>query len=245
MLCDTDVHLTNGIPAGPGPVPRWKQYQRIYGREASFDNPESKLGVTGIGTVWLLQAGNQLPAPGQPAAPVKPAAGTAGGETMKLTRVTFEGSMVGFKANNKVIFTGGVDLIHLPADDPDVAIDPGRLPPGGMRVNCERLEAAQIPVPGQKDVTQQAFDATGRVWVGGDGQTFWGQCDHLTYEESKDLLILEGQGGNFAKLARQVRRGAKPETVEAKKIKFWRNENRIEFENARNIGVAPPPGKPQ
>jgi hypothetical protein len=248
MLCDKDVELEKGIKEGSGPRAKWVEFERVVGQEVLFDNPESELKVSGPGKVWLLKRGSKqdgplgattVPGGPKPSPPTKPnppekKADVKNDESeMKLTHVEFEGNMVGYKEKGLVIFTGQVKVTHLPSEDPDIKIDPDKLPQDAMWVECDRLKVLNYKVNEQQSV--QIFEALQRVRVKGRG--YHGQADKLTYEESKDLLTLEASEGNVARLYRQTRPNGPYEPVSAKKIMFWRKENRVEFKDARDIGV--------
>jgi hypothetical protein len=237
MLGTDDCRLEKGVREGD----TWRQYQRIEGKAVVFDNPSSQLNVSGPGTVHMLHEGaagdlaGVAPPPSRtvsPAKPVQPA-------EMKLTRIEFGGHMAANKASGVVTFLDRVRLVHLPATHPDTRIDLDALPPGGMWLACNKLQAVSKRVD-KKTVTQE-FVASDRVRIKGRqaGTEFSGQADLATYDESKDQLILEGQGSSRATLARQVVPGRPPEKVSARKIWFYRHENRVRFDDTDTIQVNP------
>lgn len=244
MLCDRNCRLEKGVREGA----KWKQFQRIEGREVLFDNPSSQLNVYGPGVVHMLHEGSSgdlagtapLPAP-KTTAPKKDAKEAE----MKLTRINFQGHMQANKASGVVIFTDHIDLIHVPASDPDAPIDPLKLPIGGMWLGCNKLRAVSRRI--DANTVQQEFEATDRVRIQGrmaSGE-YSGQADIVKYDESKDLLILESTGTNLATLSRQIAPGRPKEPVRAKRIWYWRTENRVRLDDTDVIQVTPgaPAGK--
>jgi hypothetical protein len=237
LMCDQDCRLEKGTKEGG----RWRQFQRVTGREVAFENPTSELSVYGPGTVHMLQLGSRQgtnPLGKAPASdPLKPAPSQKPGDAeMKLTRINFEGHMQANKNTNTVVFSIGVNLVHLPAEHPDLKIDEDNLPPGGFAMTCGRLTATTRKIDAK--TTSQEFEATTRVQL--RAKSFRATADLVKYDESKDLLILEGINGNPAVLYRQKGGPGSPlEPVKAKKIWFWQKENRASFDGTETIQVNP------
>lgn len=220
MICNENVRMEKGLKQGE----KWEEYQRVEGEEALFDNPTGQLNVSGPGVVYLLRRGSQQEAPGMPSKPTKPTpAGAAAEREMKLTRIQFQGWMKANKMNGIAHFEDGIEVFHLPADDPDVAINVDQLGPGSMALKSNKLVALQHKV--NDKVVSQEFEATGRATV--KAPNYNGQSDVVKYDESKDQLIFEGLGTNLAILYRQLAPGAKPDRVAAKRIWYYRTQNRV------------------
>jgi hypothetical protein len=134
------------------------------------------------------------------------------------------------KATGIVVFIQGVQLLHLPAEDPDVPVDPDNLPEGGMWMRCHKLRGLNRKLDDKTSTNE--FEATGRVFV--RAREFSAQADFVKYDQSKELLILEGEGSN-ARLWRQTRPGLEPQKTEAKRIWYWRNTNTIRFDETDSI----------
>lgn len=233
MLCNEAVRMEKGIKQGD----KWEEYQRVEGEEALFENPTGRLDVTGPGVVYLLRKGNQqdgpLTAPPRPGAQAAPKAPTE--KEMKLTRIHFQGRMTANKINGIADFRDGIDLIHLPTEDPDVAINPDQPPAGSMLLKSNNLLALQHKV--NDKVVSQEFEATGRASV--KAQTYNAQADVVTYDESKDKLVFTGLGNNMAVLYRQLVQGAKPDRVAAKQITYYRTQNRVVQSQTDAIQITP------
>ena len=252
MLCDKEVEMENGVREGTGTRLRWHEFQRIAGQEVDFNNPDSELKVSGPGTVWLLRLSSRQDNPlnvGQrgSAASSSPSLvkatqpATKPGENppeavMKLTRIQFEDRMHGFKLKGLAIFTGKVKMLYLPADDPDVTINPDKLPQDSMYVECDRLEVLNKKLDDQRQL--QELVAFGRIRLTGRNEKgqFKGEGDKLKYDENKGMLVLEGESGNVARLVKQSRPNGPYEPVTAKQIMFWPKENHVKFEGTRDIG---------
>jgi len=157
---------------------------------------------------------------------------------LKLTRITYEGHMQARKAEDRltdiVVFNGGVNLVHLPAEDPDAAIDLDNLPPEALTLSCGELRMLS-----RKDGPAAAHEMTARGQVRVKARGFHALADRVTFDENKDLLILEGQGDVPATLWRQKAPGAPFEPVKAKKIWYWRKDNRVRFDQTEIISGTP------
>jgi hypothetical protein len=235
MLCDQDCRLEKGVRNGD----RWEQYQRIEGREVLFDNPSSQLNVYGPGLVTMLHEGSTGDLTGGTPMRSAPARERGQASETKLTRIQFGGHMQANKASGVVIFTERIQLSHVPGATPDAVIDPDKLPVGGLWLACNKLKAVSRRID-EKTVAQE-FEATDRVRILGrlaSGE-FSGTADLVKYVESKDLLILEGQNGNYATLTRQVAPGRPKEPVQAKRIWYWRSLNQVKLDETNQIQVSP------
>src|SRR5262249_43484672 len=143
------------------------------------------------------------PAPGaRPPAPPKPA---APGERppsqeveQKLTRIDYEDYMFTNNQNNLRTskFLGNVEVYHVPADNPDVAVDKVKVPKGGIYLNSDVLHVWGRPLADGK--TSQMMRAEKKVRF--RTQEFFGLADVVTYDEGSDQVTFEGSAGNPARL---------------------------------------------
>jgi hypothetical protein len=158
---------------------------------------------------------------------------------MKLTWIRYEGHMLGSRSakdTDVVVFNGGVQLINMPADDPNVEINVDLLPPGALYIRCNTLKALNHKRENKADYKE--FEATQRVVV--RAKEFRANCDVLKYDESKDdLLILEGLGDNVATLYRQRAQGGEYEPTRAKKIWYYRKTGQVEVDGPQIIEIKP------
>jgi hypothetical protein len=157
VLCDMHPRLPPADGAANAPLSpvvyieknrdernRVVRQQLLTAREMHFDNLESKLKAAGPGEVriWQLGAKDMAgPRPQQqPTAKAQPKGGSAD-EEMKLTRVVFKGRMSAVSQKNKkqtATFYDDVEVINLPADKPEMAIDAAKLPAGAIRLVCDK-----------------------------------------------------------------------------------------------------------
>jgi hypothetical protein len=221
-------------------------YQRIVAPELSVDNEDGHVIAPGPGVVHILQLGNKgdtFATPGsQPTNPRRPASeptpsrlpgSQKSDEELKLTRVAFSGRMFANNNTRTAVFYDNVEVVNLPADDPDVTIDLDRLPKGAMHMRCEQMKVYSRKLPDGK--TMQEMEAYKRVIV--QAQEFWGRADLVKYDESKELVIFEGVDGNKATLYRVKARGTAPEEIRGKKIYYWRRTNDFKVDDGTGINV--------
>jgi hypothetical protein len=168
--------------------------------------------------------GARRPAGRQPAAPpVKPAE-----QEWKLTWVRYNGTM---KVNNQTRlaeFFDGVEVLHVPLEAADR--QPGfdstvnKLPAGAMH-----LQAVQMKVYSAKDAngqTRQEMEAKGKAKVTW-GTTFYGTADVIRFDESKQLMTLEGQNGGYATAMKLDAQTGAPSRVVARRIVYNRQTDEI------------------
>jgi hypothetical protein len=255
IFCDQDVRMERGIraeeaslrPGGNQPnKPRWSEFQRFEATELAFEKtPEPDLSTVGPGLVVFLGKGTARsltgPAPVPPAAaPSKVVAHKPANteEELKLTRIHYTGQMQASQPSKDttiVKFFDNIELLHLAASDPDVAVNVDRLPTGAIHVQCNRLELLN-----RKSAVGPAsslFEARDRVRV--HSREFHAFADRVTYDESKDLLVLEGVGASSAIIHRQSRPGGPREPIAAKKIRVWVRDNRVDFDGVESIRLNP------
>ncbi len=220
LLCTGRVRFEDGIFDGN----QWRIFRRVEGDELSFNNPEGILGVSGPGAVYLLQPGSKeggLLESSPPAPEVRPK--TAEEQEMKLTRILFEGTMIANKNTSIVTFNDRVEVFHLPADDPDVMIDPDRLPPRALWLRCKKLKVLAHRLDSNRSAHE--FLATDQVRL--ELEEFEALADSVKYDESKELLVLEGNGPNKVTILRKRQRGADPEPYRGRRFYYNRKTGQL------------------
>jgi hypothetical protein len=234
LVCDKQVRTEETTLVG-GKV---RDYKRIVCIELNVDNREGLVSAPAVpsvpGVVYLLQLGNKDETAPAPAAPSPPgSAGPPQEQELKLTRVTYAGRMFANNTTHTAIFNDNVEVVHLPSDNPDMAIDLTKPPPpGGMYLRCEQLKVRSVKhADGQ--TSHQEMEAHRRVIV--QSQEFWGRADVVTYDESKELVIFEGRDGNVATLYRKKVQGGEVDEIKSKKIYYWRRTNTFKTEGTEKV----------
>jgi hypothetical protein len=216
IVCDKSVRFENIDRTGD----KRSRYSRLETAELSCNAEEGMIVAPGPGVLRVLQ--------------VSGAAG-AGSDTRGfrffggsgiLTRVNYQGRMFANNTTRTTIFYDGVELVHMPGNDADVAIDIDKLPEGALYLRCDQLTASRRQEANADGMQQLQARGHAVVW----SRDFFGRADQIKYDESKDLLVLEASEGNLATLVRQKAKGAAPEEVKGKKIYYWRRTNDLKIE---------------
>jgi lipopolysaccharide export system protein LptA len=102
-------------------------------------------------------------------------------------------------------------------------------------LSCDRLTVAQgVLARGGQPMLDLL--AQGNTYV--EGQTFTARGDRVSYEQSKELLVLEGTGRADAALSHQQRVGAPRSETAARKILYWTRTGRVEIDDARYLDLS-------
>jgi lipopolysaccharide export system protein LptA len=237
LVCDKSVRIEDTEWTKPPDPKKLVRYQRIDSRELSYNNEEGVMVAPGPGVLRILQWGVKGEAVGSSPTPTPAPARQPNGkppeEELKLTRVQYLTRMFANNTTRTAIFYDGVELVHLPSNDPDVAIDLDKLPEGALYLRCDQLKVYSRQEPNAKGMQQ--MEARGHAMV--QSREFSGRADIVKYDESKELVVLEANEGNLATLVRQKAKGAPQEEVKGKKIYYWRRTNDFKIEGGTGAKV--------
>jgi lipopolysaccharide export system protein LptA len=120
-----------------------------------------------------------------------------------------------------LIFSDRVRMTYGPVDNWDAmltATDPERLGPEGIVAQCDQLKVAKTVAPTTR-LPSIGLEAAGNAKV--DGTDFAARGKRITFDQAKELVILEGDGRNNAELYRQLQPGAARTLMPAQKIMYW------------------------
>lgn len=169
--------------------------------------------------------------------------------------VQFTGPLSGNQNRHEITFHDHVRGVYGPVASWQDELNPDEidnLGPGGALMTCDQLTVRQTndkPPAGAPDRHPVELEAIGNASV--EGEQFRALASRLTYAESKDLLILEGDGRRDAELYRQARPGDDAPHTTARQILYWRSTNSVSFYNPRYgdfnqlPGRDPPPKTPK
>lgn len=211
----------------------------------------SEIRASGPGEVRVLQLGGAEPAimagtnPGAVPPPeanakttsaAKPPAKSGDKQQMKMTFVSFQKSMFGSNnRQNKASFLENVRVLNFPCDDPNTEIDIDRIldrmPPEALYLRCDKLDVLSH---NENGVTHQEMRARGRVVA--QSREFSGTGELVTYDEAKGQVIFHGSSMEPAVLYRQLKPGAKPDEVKARKITYNRTSGQIRIDEGSSLG---------
>jgi len=85
------------------------------------------------------------------------------------------------------------------------------------------------------------LDAAGNTVLEGKsekGDKFVARALRMTYDQAKDLLVLEGDGRTDAELFRQQQVGGPMSKATARKIHFWPSTNRLRVDGAHSLELS-------
>lgn len=121
--------------------------------------------------------------------------------------------------------------------------DPSRLPPDAVTLNCEMLvisedpHAARLLTRDASKVGPIELQAVENVEIEGrdkKNNLFQAQAVKATYNQAKNLFVLEGDGHRDAVLRRQEQ-GARFGQQAARKIMYFRDESRVQIDGFRHF----------
>jgi hypothetical protein len=176
------------------------------------EKPSSKVRAGGPGQVRLFRLGAKDNFYSDP----RPPAGQGGKkeEEFKLTIVHYRDRMYADNGSGVAHFFGQVLAVHVPTNNPDLRINPNRPPPNFMMLTCERLEVLKLKKADGS--SQQVMTAYQKVLM--EGPEFSGSADVMKFDESKDLIVLEGSQGSPALLEKWKSPGSPRDRVRGEKI---------------------------
>ena len=147
--------------------------------------------------------------------------------TLTLWRVFYKGRVHLSSKQRCADFEGQVQVACVPSDEPDVEIDLGRLPEGGIALWGDR-----VTFLGQKSSTQQGgrrLVIQGKAVV--RGAEISGQADTIIYDEDTGRITLRADGSTPAILQREPQLELFLEKVTAKKITYSLKTHEFEAVN--------------
>ncbi len=149
-------------------------------------------------------------------------------------QIGFEQELVGNIEHRQVEFRGSVRAYYVPVANWETRYDPARAALGrdGLELSCARLVVAQMP-SGSKGTAHHEFLASGNVRV--RGESFAASGDRLSYDDLKDLMVLEGTTRSPAVIQTTWGSGS----AQARVIRIWPRSRRLQSEGIRGIDFGP------
>jgi lipopolysaccharide export system protein LptA len=205
--------------------------------------------------VWV-DTGTGPRLPGAPAAAPKPTP-TPGEKRLAYLGVDFQGQFAGNQARQTTDFHQHVRCVYGPVPDWDTILvtdDPDNLSDGSVLLTSDHLQVVRTPAAADQaqpfELTADGnakLDGRGAMTTSHDkiaagkpppkGQMYSANAARVTYSAAKDLMVLEGDGRNFAHLARQVRVGSAWDEQTAAKFLFWPSLNKVDVEGGHEMHI--------
>ncbi len=233
--------------------------EKLFVRDLMIDRVSGDVSGNGPGrlasTRYGAPPGFAVPAAGQGGlgasnSPAQQPPPTPRADQLTYLGVDFQRGVRGNLHSRVMEFQQRVEAIFGPVADWPDSLDThaaGGLPQGAVAITSDVLSVGQTPpAPGQHRNSIE-IGAGGNVMVEGEG--FTARSARLTWSESKDLIVFEGDGRSDAQLFRQERVGAPTSSASAGKILYWRGLNQVDVNDARyldfdQLGGAGTPGLP-
>jgi hypothetical protein len=212
---------------------------------AGLDIQRTNGQVTASGPGWMTTVRHGLgDLTGQPGAarPVSLRSGGADPNQLSYLSVRFRGSISGNLNDREMTFRNQVHTAYGPVDSWSARIDVddlASLGPKGVLLSCDQLKVALMPVPGA-DAPAIEMESSGNVIV--EGQSFNARAVRMTYTQSKDLLLLEGDGRTDARLYYQPYLSAPYSETAAQQIWYWRAIPKVQIHGAKSFQWTQFPG---
>jgi hypothetical protein len=190
--------------------------------------------VVGVGPGWMetVRMGKPMGGLGKPA---------GGGDSLVYLRVEFQRQMQGNLTRREVTFSDRIFATFGPVKewkDRVTARDPQSLSEGQLLMHCNRLSLFQIQNgrPGKAPVELQA-DGNATI----ESREFAARAGRMSYDQGKDLFVMEGAGRAPAQLWRQMRPGVPRQELSAKKIRFSPTTNTVHVDGMQmlNLNLGP------
>ncbi|HUT89078.1 MAG TPA: hypothetical protein VMY37_06265 [Thermoguttaceae bacterium] len=156
-------------------------------------------------------------------------------DPLRYLSVRFQGPLEGNVPNRRMTFRDQVQAAYAPVDCWEPALDPDDLEalgPRGVLLGCHELTVTDMPQPTGEGRAMELV-ATGNVVV--EGRTFTARAPRMTYDDAKQLLILEDDGWTHAELYHQKQVGAPWSEVKAGRILYWRSTGQVHLERGRSL----------
>ncbi|MGL4942838.1 MAG: hypothetical protein ACRC46_06570 [Thermoguttaceae bacterium] len=198
-----------------------------FGRDVTltFHLPSGSLMANGYGRFQSTFLGQQISIPSissmrdNAAAPSEPDTG------LGYIDVTFHDGLDGNVNSRSVTLAGQVDCKYTPVNRWDELIDtadPAAFVKRGLLLTCGRLVIAANPNGTANEIEFRAED---KATIEGRGGQYTGTAESIQYSQSKDLLVMSGNGMANAILWQRDRPGDLPQKIELKRIEYQPRAN--------------------
>ncbi|MCR4413872.1 MAG: hypothetical protein NUV77_15745 [Thermoguttaceae bacterium] len=145
---------------------------------------------------------------------------------LSCLEVRFQRTIAGNFQQRRLTFHDQVRAVFGPVPQWDAALPadrPEALGPRGGVLRCDQLSVVQMVTPGRAEPSVE-LEAVGNAVV--EGEQYTARAHRITYDQKKDLLVLEGDGRNDAQLFRQTYVGGPVTPASARRIQYWPSARR-------------------
>ncbi len=216
---------------------------RLQARNLFFDRLDNQMTAEGPGWATSVHRGNGSLDLGSAKAKAPPAQAKKK-EGLNYGSINFAQGLKGDLEKREVEFHGRIRCVYGPVATWQSTLDPSRaggLGPKGVKVTCDVLKVAELgqPVEGERKMLLNALSNAVL-----EGSSFRATAKRMSFDQSKDLFVLAGDIREDARLLRWFQPGGPEHRATARKILYWRTENRIEVDDAKfldlsHLGITP------
>lgn len=221
--------------------------ERIKVEQLAVDQLTGAIKAQGAGWVRAIHRGNGKPVglSGVPGAKAPPAIAANGESRLSFLGVRFHRGIVGNFHHRELTFQGQVKSVYGPVSDWEMTLepdeDPARLPAGSLGVSCENLNVVQMPGASPADPPYVELMAAGNAIA--EAVDFTARAEKIKYAESKQTLILEGDGLASAVLERQQGFGGQQQRIAARKFTYFLSTGNWKIHEGTSLDTGIIPGK--
>lgn len=232
-----------------------KAVERLSARTLALHRPTGDFAADGPGEVVSVRIGKPKD-PNAPTGPANPAFGNAGVPPIPLgpadqnpalaakppinyLNTRFQRSLKGNEIRREMTFSNQVRVLYGPVPDWNGVIDPDR--PENWAQQTVLIDADQMQVNAIRDEATKTDSynlvAEGNTLV--EGTTFTARAPRLTYAQSKDLLVIEGDARTDAELHHQKKIGGQNSDTKAQRFMIQPSTNRVTVDGATFLDLTP------
>jgi hypothetical protein len=214
-------------------------------KDLSIDQVSGAVLAHGPGWLKTVRRGKpKMPAAGGVSNDGRRAADDVG---LTFLLVRFARELSGNMNNRQISLSDQVRAVHGPVKDWHDTLDPDDpkvLAEHVTTLACDRLTVTQMLLDARRNQTSLELEAVGSTIV--EGSTFAARAHRISFADAKDLLVMEGNGRDEARLYRQARVGGLRTEASARRLLYWPQTGRVEADATYlNLDQLPSGGRPK
>jgi lipopolysaccharide export system protein LptA len=196
---------------------------RIRSQQLRYDNIEHTVVSDGAGSVTVVEPNKPRPDEQGKTVPAE--------MPYRVTIIEYADRMTGNQSHQTVKFFGSVSIVHTPVLDPSKEVDQDKLPADGMVISAARAEMSQ-----SKDARGRKYrllNANDNVKI--QARDYWATCGRVSYDEQKDMVVMEGERDRPAYFHRQTKPGQPEQVLPARVIRYNLSTQKIETDRSEGF----------
>jgi hypothetical protein len=180
---------------------------------------------------------------------------TSSGSKLHFLRIDFQRGLAGDMYVRTLSFDGRVRTVYGPVDAWEQELDTNRpetLPPDSVLLSCDQLRINEDPIAtAASHIAREAqtrplgpvqLEARGNVRIDGQSESqgiFGAVADRATYEQTKDVFLLEGGARSLAQLWLRRYPGEQVTPLSAGRIRYDRTTGLPKVERFQFLEITP------